>query len=144
MANQSTINPQLPAMLTPLQSSVVRANFRAAYNDINAIWAAIVGVGSGSGITSQLIIASGSSGIATYNQFVGFKSASGAPKTLAIPPPGGTLAMIIIADLEGDADPNAITPVPTSGIIIGTPTPSVYTNYGSITLLDTNAGWVSI
>lgn len=39
----STINPNNPPANTPLASSVVRANFLAAYNDINALWAALSG-----------------------------------------------------------------------------------------------------
>lgn len=37
-ANQSSINPQLPAQNAPLTSPVVRGNFGAAYNDINNIY----------------------------------------------------------------------------------------------------------
>lgn len=100
------------------------------------------GGGGGSGISSQQIVSSGSSATAICGQFVGFNSASGVAKTVTIPTPAGSLCIIVISDLFGDAFTNNITPVPVSGTIFGSP--SVYTAHGSITLLDTSAGWVSI
>lgn len=43
----STINPSNPPANTPLASSVVRANFLAAYTDITALWAALGGLVTG-------------------------------------------------------------------------------------------------
>ena len=40
-AQTSTINPNIPANNSNLTSSVLRANYLAAYNDINALWAAL-------------------------------------------------------------------------------------------------------
>lgn len=40
----STINPTQPAANTPLSSAVVRNNFGAAYNDINALWTSVTGI----------------------------------------------------------------------------------------------------
>ena len=40
-ATTSTINPTVPAANSPLSSAVVRNNFGAAYNDVNALWAAL-------------------------------------------------------------------------------------------------------
>lgn len=43
LAYQSTVNPLLPVQNSPLQSSVVRGNFQATYNDINNIYSLIPG-----------------------------------------------------------------------------------------------------
>src|SRR5579872_5754779 len=58
----STVNPNVPAANTPVASSVVRNNFAAAYNDINALWAAIggvTGVSSFNGRTGAVTLTSG-------------------------------------------------------------------------------------
>lgn len=44
MTTISTINPNNPPANTPVASSVMRANFLAAYSDINALWQAIFNV----------------------------------------------------------------------------------------------------
>jgi hypothetical protein len=46
-ATTSTINPANPAQNSPLSSAVLRANFLAAYNDINAIYAQIANIVAG-------------------------------------------------------------------------------------------------
>lgn len=61
-ATTSTINPAVPAQGSPLSSATLRANFLAAYNDINALWTA-----AASGVTSFVgdITASITGGVAT-------------------------------------------------------------------------------
>lgn len=58
----STVNPAIPVMSSALASVPVRNNFLAAYNDINALWAAIsaAGVSSINGITGSVVLAQGS------------------------------------------------------------------------------------
>lgn len=98
----------------------------------------------GGGYSQQKIVASGSSDSTAFTGiFIGWNSSSGSPKTQTIPASTGSLEIITISDLLGDAYTNPITAVPASGSIIGAQN-SIYTNYGSITLLDTSAGWVSI
>jgi hypothetical protein len=100
-------------------------------------------VGCGGSIASQTVVSTGSSHTTSAcNTFVGWNSASGLAKTENIPASTGSLCEITIADLFGDAGTNAITPVPAAGSILGSPT--VYTSHGSITLLDTSAGWAGI
>lgn len=47
----STVNPAIPVAGSSLSSAPVRSNFLAAYNDINALWAAIASIPAG-GVTS--------------------------------------------------------------------------------------------
>ena len=104
----------------------------------------ICGSGGG-GVTTQTIITTGASGTAHLNGFLGFNSSTNTAKTANIPAPTGTLNIIIIADLKGDASSHAITAVPASGTIIGdSPSSVINTNFGTITLIDTTIGWVSI
>ena len=42
----SSINPNVPAMDAPLASAPIRANFGAAYNDVNALQAAVASLGN--------------------------------------------------------------------------------------------------
>lgn len=100
--------------------------------------------GAGSGIITQTIISSGTSHtVLSLNTFIGWNSATGNAKTVQIPPSSGSLGIIIINDLYGSAYTYAVTAVPASGPSIIGPN-SVYTAYGSITLLDSSIGWVSI
>jgi hypothetical protein len=99
--------------------------------------------GCGGSITSQTVVSTGSSHTTSAcNTLIGWNSASGFPKTENIPTSTGSLCEITITDLFGDAGTNAITPVPATGSILGSPT--VYTSHGSITLVDTSAGWAGI
>jgi len=94
-------------------------------------------------LSVQVIVQSGTSyTTGTSGIFVGWNSATSGNKTTAIPESVGNLRTIIISDLAGTAYAHPITAVPVSGSIVGPA--SVYTDYGSITLLDTAAGWVSI
>ena len=94
-------------------------------------------------IITQQIVSSGSTYTsATSSTFIGWNSATTANKTTNIPASAGTLTQIIISDLYGTAGTYPISIVPASGSIIGTN--SIYTNNSSITLLDTNNGWMSI
>lgn len=100
-------------------------------------------INGGGGYLTQQIINSGATATASaVNAFIGFQSAFASTKTVNIPSSSGSLGIITISDLIGTAYDYPITPVPVSGVIINDP--QVYTNFGSITLLDTNAGWISI
>lgn len=99
--------------------------------------------GGGGGLTSQQIVTSGTTAAqASLNQFVGFKSATTGDKTVPVPTSTGSLGFIVISDLEGTAEMYPITAVPVSGSINGPD--QVYTDLGSITLVDTAEGWSSI
>lgn len=101
--------------------------------------------GGGGGVTTQTFVTTGTSGTCPLNGFLGFKSATTGAKTAHIPASAGTLNLVIIADLQGTADSITgypITIVPTTGSIVGGQN-QIYTNYGSVTLLDTSQGWVS-
>ena len=97
----------------------------------------------------QQIITSGSSfTLSTTNAFVGWNSATTLAKTTNIPAATGSLTTVVISDIIGSADSAhgaynyPITAIPASGSIVGVN--AVYTNGGSITLLDTSVGWCSI
>ena len=101
-----------------------------------------LGKNYGSGLEFQRIILSGSSDTAPdTNTYVGWNSGTAANKTSVIPESTGSLNIMIISDLYGNAGTYTITAVPIIGSIIGLN--EVYTDYGSINLLDTTAGWVS-
>lgn len=101
------------------------------------------GGGGGGGVTSEVFMESGSSlTTALFNIFVGCRSSTASDKIVNIPAATGSLQIIIIADLLGTADTYSITPVPASGTIIGSPV--ITEEYGSLTLLDTTAGWVPV
>ena len=57
-ATTSTINPAVPAANSPLSSSVMRGNFQAAYNDVNALWAAIANAAGVTWPTSGYVVLS--------------------------------------------------------------------------------------
>lgn len=96
--------------------------------------------GGGSGVTSDVIVITGTTGTASIvNTFIGFNSASVGNKIADIPASSGSLGTIIISDLFGNAYNN---PISVNQAIIGVDT--IYTDFGSLTLLDTSAGWVSL
>ena len=98
---------------------------------------------AGGAITLQTIYTTGSTGAtAALDSFIGWNSPTTANKTQPIPTSTGSLAQIVISDIYGSAGTYPITATPISGVVVGVN--QVYTAYGSITLLDTNAGWVSI
>ena len=99
------------------------------------------GGGGSGGYTTQTIVTTGTTvTIAAGATFVGFNSAATGAKTVTIPASAGTLKLITIQDIYGNAGTYPINV--TGSTIIGTS--SIYTNYSSITLLDTNSGWCSI
>lgn len=101
-----------------------------------------LGKNYGSGLEFQRIILAGSSDTAPMiNTYVGWNSATASNKTSIIPQSTGSLGIIIISDLYGNAGQYGITAVPIVGDIIGLN--EVYSDFGSINLLDTTAGWVS-
>lgn len=94
-------------------------------------------------ISSQHIVASGASYVSAISSvFIGWQSATTSNKSLTIPQSTGNLSQIVISDLQGTAYTYPITVTPSTGSIIGVN--EIYTNYGSLTLFDTTAGWVSI
>lgn len=76
------------------------------------------------------------------NTFIGWQSATTGAKTQTIPASTGSKGIIIVNDMQGTAYNYPITIVPVSGSINGGQN-QVYTNYGSLTLLDTSQGWVA-
>lgn len=98
--------------------------------------------GGGSGITHERDITSGTADTAPLvNTICLWDSATTGNKTQTIPTSSGSLGIIIIMDVEGNASTYPITAVPSSGSIIGPN--SVYINNASITLIDTSLGWMS-
>lgn len=99
------------------------------------------GGGGGGGLVHEVDVSSGSTGAATQvNTFIGFNSSTAADKTALIPASTGSLGQIVISDIIGTA---GTYPISVNQAVVGVS--SVYTNGGSITLLDTNSfGWVSI
>lgn len=101
------------------------------------------GGGGGGGPTSTLVVNSGTtSAEAMLSQIVIFNSATVGNKTVPIPSSTGSNQFIWIFDFEGNAGTYPITAVPESGSITGVN--EVYTNNGSIILLDTSVGWISV
>ena len=100
----------------------------------------IANLGSG-GVNTEVSVTTGTIGTASrINTFIGFNSASTGNKTADIPASTGSLGIIIISDIYGNA---ATYPISVNQSVVGVD--QVYTNYGSITLLDTtNFGWVSV
>jgi hypothetical protein len=103
----------------------------------------------GGGITSAVQIEAGATGAtAAFNSINLWNSATASNKTQPIPTAIGSFAVIFIMDQyglnapAGGAYPYPITAVPLSGSVIGLN--QVYTNGGSIMLIDTPFGWVSL
>lgn len=99
-------------------------------------------INSSSVIYQKIIDTGNSYTSAVAGIFVGWKSSSSSDKSLTIPASTGFSGTVIVSDLLGTAGTYPINVVPVSGAIIGLT--SVYTDFGSITLLDTVAGWCSI
>lgn len=101
---------------------------------------------SGSGITSQQIVSSGSTATAILGQAVLMNSASGLAKTVTAPTATGSLQIISIIDVRGDAGTSNITFTPLTGSVVGNSVGQnqVYTNYGTGTWLDTSQGWARV
>lgn len=118
--------------------------FGGEAHNLRLIDCILVPGGGGGGVTSEHTVTSGSSYTASLNELVKFNSNSGLAKTLNIPAPTGTLNIIIFADIFGDGYNNPITPVPAAGLILNPLSAQVYTNGGSVTLLDTLGGWLPI
>jgi hypothetical protein len=89
------------------------------------------------------LISTGSSNTTTlYSALIAWNSATTSAKSQTIPTSIGSMQVIVVSDVIGTAYAYPITVAPVTGVIHGVN--SVYTNYGSITLLDSPNGWVSI
>ncbi len=123
-----------PGTLVQLQN--VTANFQAPLSALGAF------IGGGGFIYEEDV----NSGIINMTANVGtialWNSPDAGSKTNYIPAATGSLQLITLVDVFGNAYTYNITPVPLAGSIVGNP--AVYTNGGSITLLDTNSGWVEV
>jgi hypothetical protein len=111
--------------------------------------AAIAALGGSSGggfINSEMYVSSGLNGpAASLGMFVGWQSATVGSKTQLIPKSTGSRQVIVVADLQGTASNAApITATPVSGPAVLNGQGVVYTPGGTMTLLDTAAGWVEI
>ena len=108
-ATTSTINPNVPAANSPLSSSTVRNNFLAAYNDVNALWAAAItsltgdATATGPG-ASALTLATVNSNVGTVGSStaipvltVNGKGLTTAASTAAVVAPAGTLTGTTLA-----------------------------------------------
>lgn len=128
MTNTSTINTSIPAANSLLASAPIRGNFTAAYNDINALWAAISMV-SGSG---QLITASP----AALNPSILTNQINlTIPGSCAVSVNPATMIQWVpytIKDAAGNAASHFITITPTSGTIDGGANYVISNNYDSV------------
>jgi hypothetical protein len=96
--------------------------------------------GGGSGIIHEVDVTSGTSGTASViNTILIFNSATAGAKTANIPASTGSLGIIIIFDMKGTAGTDNIG---VNRTVLGVN--EVYTNFGSITLIDTSLGWLSV
>lgn len=91
LATTSTIDPSKPTQSQSLSSSVLRANFLAAYNDINALWAAVssgalgyIGNLTGDVTTGTVIGNSAVATLATVNSSPGTYGGSSAIPVLTV------------------------------------------------------------
>lgn len=102
-----------------------------------------LGGGGGGSVGAQKTVSTGSTdSTLVANLIILWNSSTASPKTQTIPTSTGSLKTIIIVDVAGTAELYPITAVPVSGSLISTA--DVYTNNGSITLIDTSLGWVSL
>ena len=103
----------------------------------------VANLGNGVTYSNQIINYSSNNLVVTSTgTIVAFDNISGVAKTCTIPTSSGSLRLITVLDLYGDAGTNNITIQPVTGSITG---PSVInSNYASITLVDMTIGWVSI
>ena len=104
----------------------------------------IANLSSGGGaVLTQKTISSGSTDTETSgNMLILWNSATASNKTQTIPTSSGSMKTFIISDIYGTAGQYPITTSPVSGSIIGVN--EVYTPCGSITLIDSTNGWVSV
>lgn len=106
---------------------------------------AIANLGGGGGLTTSVIISSGSTATVGLATFVGFNSASGLPKTINAPAATGSLGIVESADLFGDAYTNPITFVPAGGSVVAGGQNEIYTNSGSARWRDIEVGvWANV
>lgn len=115
----------------------VTQNFTAPLSALGAF------IGGG-GYIFEEDVNSGTTNMTTQGStIVLWNSASTAVKTNYIPVSSGSMQLITICDIAGTAYAYPITAVPLTGSIINGQN-QVYTNLGSITLLDSSQGWVGI
>lgn len=104
----------------------------------------ISSVSTGTSYAFQAVVESGTIGpVVAGGTFIAWNSPASGPKTQPLPESIGSLQVITISDVYGDAGTYPITPLPPYGSVIGAVS-TVYTNHGSMTLIDTNVGWCSI
>ena len=115
------------------------------YGSSKLLTAAGIGsLGNGTSFANQVFVESGTLGPSvTGGTFVGWMSPDAGPKTQPLPASTGSLQVITISDVYGNGGTYPITPLPPYGSVTGAVT-TVYTDYGSMTLVDTNIGWCSI
>ena len=124
-----------PGTLIELQN--VTQNFRAPLSAIGAF-------SGGGGYIFEEDVSSGTVNMtATGATMVVWLSSDNAPKTNYIPTSTGSKQIITIVDGYGNAYTYPITAIPLTGSIVNVPN-VVYTNGGSLTLYDSEVGWLSI
>lgn len=136
----STINPNVPQFQSGLNSSVVRDNFAAAYNDINALWAVIPGVQPPRlrEVTTPgtITMTSNDTGISVQN------NGSSAVSVNLIAANNATGLPIVVVDSLGNAATHNITLVPNgSDTINGQSSYVIGSAYGSVTMYPITGGW---
>lgn len=107
--------------------------------------ALIAALGGGGGLTGSDIIASGSSVNAQISFFYGFNSATLSNKTVNAPAAIGSLGIVEVADMFGNASVYNITFVPSGGDIVVGSQNVLYTNFASMRLRDVAVGmWINV
>jgi hypothetical protein len=82
----------------------------------------------------------------TADTVITWQSAATGAKSQTIPTAIGSGFRMTVTDCQGTATTYPITVAPATGSVIGASmgTNHIYTNYSSITLIDTSIGWVAI
>jgi hypothetical protein len=128
---------QIPLFTRVLAGSSVTDSINYLINQINSL---VVGnSSSGGGYSYSDIVTTGSTAPTPLpGTFVGFNSASGASKTVTLPTATGSLLLITVMDLYGDAGTNNIT---INGVTWG---PNViYVNGNALTFIDLPGGYAA-
>lgn len=105
---------------------------------------AIANLGGNGGLSTEIDVSVGDTVNATLGSIVMFNSSSGTPKTVNAPAATGSLAIIEMVDVFGDAYTNPITFVPAGGGGVIGNQDQVYTDNGSARFRDTTLGWANV